>query len=319
MEEIQKSCREVAGNLLKEGKVDLILGYKEGTLPLHTTPCFISHENDINKLVWNYSCDLNLAKYLINNDKKIGVISKGCVGRAIIHLIVEGQLNKENITIIGIPCEGVINRSKIMKEIGNNEIIEAKIKDDQILIKGKDFEKSLPLQDYINQLCKTCRYKIPPISDIVIGNKKVENPPKDNYKDLEEFESKTSEEKFEELEKELGKCIRCYACREACPVCYCSFCFIDQNKPIWFGKSTAISDTMIFHTIRAMHVAGRCVSCGACSSVCPMGIDLNLITRKLQKIVKERFDFESGISLEAHPPLGEHKFNDKQEFILEED
>ncbi|GAG55130.1 unnamed protein product, partial [marine sediment metagenome] len=94
--------------------------------------------------------------------------------------------------------------------------------------------------------------------------------------------------------------------------------FVDQNKPVWFGKTSDISDNFIFHMIRAFHVAGRCVSCGACSSVCPMGIDLNFITRKLEKIVKERFDYESGISLETPPPMGAYKFDDKQEFMMEE-
>lgn len=320
IDDIEKSIRETVKKLLEEKKVDLIIGYTKGSIPLRSGPCFITDASQTDMLVWNQSCDLNLAKYLAkNDDRKIGIISKGCVGRAIVHLIVEKQLNKENITIIGIPCEGVLNRAKIMVEIGDKEIIEANIEDNKIIIKGKDFNKTLPLQDYINQLCITCHYKIPPISDIIIGNKKPEKPSKDDFKDLNKIESKSSNDKMEYFKKELNRCIRCYACREACPMCYCSLCFIDQNKPVWFGKTADISDNFIFHMIRAFHVAGRCVSCGACSSVCPMGIDLNFITRKLEKIVKERFDFESGINLEAPPPMGTHKFDDKQEFMIEED
>jgi len=68
-----------------------------------------------------------------------------------------------------------------------------------------------------------------------------------------------------------------------------------------------------------MHLAGRCVACGACSSVCPMGIDLNLITRKLEQIVKERYDFTSGLNAETLPPMVDFKMEDAEEFMLEED
>jgi len=84
-------------------------------------------------------------------------------------------------------------------------------------------------------------------------------------------------------------------------------------------KTTDISDIIVFHLVRAMHLAGRCVACGACSSVCPMGIDLNIITRKLEKLVKERFDFTSGIDSKVMPPMMDFDMKDEEEFMLEED
>ena len=66
-------------------------------------------------------------------------------------------------------------------------------------------------------------------------------------------------------------------------------------------------------------MAGRCVACGACSSVCPMGIDLNFITRKLEKIAKERFGFTSGLNAETLPPMMDFELEDEQEFMVEED
>jgi len=319
MSDIENSIRETAKKLLVEGKVDIILGYKNGSLPLRAAPCFIQNSNNVDKLVFNYSCDLNLAKYLREySDKKVGIISKGCVGRAVVHLVVENQLNKDNITVIGIPCQGVLNRSQIIKEIGDKEILKVKIENGNIILMGKDLEKTLPVNDYINKLCLTCHYKSPPIADINIGEI-LEGLKEDDFKDITDFEDKSQNEKLEYFQDELNRCVRCYACREACPVCYCNSCFIDQNKPVWFGKTTDISDNFIFHMIRTLHVAGRCVSCGACSSVCPMGIDLNLLNRKIEKIVKDRYKFESGISFEIPPPMGSHKFDDQQEFMIEED
>jgi len=94
---------------------------------------------------------------------------------------------------------------------------------------------------------------------------------------------------------------------------------VDQNKPIWFGKTSDISEVMVFHLIREMHMAGRCVGCGACSSVCPMGIDLSLINRKLEAIVKDRFNYTSGLDPETVPPMVTFSMDDAEEFMLEED
>ena len=299
-QEIETSMRDIARNLLREKKVDVIIGYTKGTVPLSSSPIMIRNEKDIDKLVWNNLCYVNLAKYLVpkipqlvdpeGGNLKVGIISKGCVGRALIHLAVEKQINLDNIKIIGIPCNGIINRKKIEKEIGEREVFEVSASGNDILVKGKDFEQKFPFDEYINELCKICKVKSPPtkssLSEACIGECQEITSVEDDFADISDFESRTPEEKWDYIKNLLETCTRCYACREACPMCYCNLCFVDQNKPVWFGKTTDLSDIIVFHLIRAMHLAGRCVACGACSSVCPMGIDLNIITRKLEKIVK---------------------------------
>ncbi|MFX1496358.1 MAG: 4Fe-4S ferredoxin [Promethearchaeota archaeon] len=328
--EIEQSIRELAKKLLEEKEVDVIIGYTKGTIPLSSSPIVIDKVEDIDKLIWNNLCYVNLAKYLVpliptfikpdGRKMKIGIVSKGCVGRALIHLAVEHQIDLDNIKIIGIPCNGIINRAKLQKEIGEQEIIEAFISGDNIIVKTKDLEKSFSYEDYLNELCKTCQVKSPPkVANANVGEF-LENPIiEDDFTDLEDYESKTPEEKWAYIKDLLSTCTRCYACREACPMCYCNLCFVDQNKPVWFGKTTDLPDIIVFHLIRALHLAGRCVACGACTSVCPMGIDLNLITRKLEKIVKERFDFTSGIDFEQLPPMMSFSLEDEQEYMLEED
>ena len=332
-QEIEKSMREIARNLLKEKKVDVIIGYANGTVPLSSSPIMITKEEDINKLIWNNLCYINLAKYLVpripqlvdakGNNLRVGIVSKGCVGRALIQLSVENQINLDNIKMIGIPCNGIINRKRIEKEIGEKEVFEISAIGNDIVVKGKDFEKKFPFDEYINELCKVCKVKSPPtnanIAEACVGECQEISSVEDDFTDISDFEAKSSKEKWDYIKNLLESCTRCYACREACPMCYCNLCFVDQNKPVWFGKTTDISDIIVFHLIRAMHLAGRCVACGACSSVCPMGIDLNLITRKLEKIVKERFNFTSGIDDETLPPMMSFDMKDEEEFMLEED
>ncbi len=142
-----------------------------------------------------------------------------------------------------------------------------------------------------------------------------EIPDTNEFAEVINFESKSAKERWEHFREELSKCIRCYACRNVCPLCYCKMCCVDQTMPVWFGKTNDLSDTMIYHIVRAFHVAGRCVDCGACSRACPMGINLRELVKKTEKIMKERYGYEAGVSLEAVPPLGEFKMEDPQEFI----
>ena len=315
MENLENSIREVAKKLLSEKKVDLVIGYEQGTLPLHTAPCFVDKVEGVQKLVWNASCDANLAKYLVGRKEKVGVVAKGCDARSITVCTVEKQIPRENIVIIGVPCLGVIDRKKVEAKLDGREVLESTVEDEQIRVRGEGFELVLPKKDFICDSCLTCRYRNPPIYDIFVGEKMPEAPEVDEFAEVSDLESKSTEERWAHFKEELSKCIRCYACRNVCPLCYCKTCFVDQTMPAWFGKTNDLSDTMIYHIIRALHVAGRCVDCGACSRACPVNINLRELVKKTEKIMKERYNYEAGLSLQEIPPLGEFKMDDSQEFI----
>jgi len=315
MENLENSIREVAEKLLSEKKVDLIIGYERGTLPLRTTPCFVDKVESIKKLVWNASCDASLSKYVVDRKEKVGVIAKGCDARLIAVCAIEKQFPRENVVIIGVPCLGVIDRKKIKAKLGDREVLEAVVKDEQIKVKGEGFELVLPKNDFLCDSCLTCGHKNPPIYDVFVGEKVPETTEVNEFAEVSSLESKSAEERWDHFKEELDKCIRCYACRNICPLCYCKMCFVDQTMPAWFGKTNDISDTMIYHIVRAFHIAGRCVDCGACSRACPMDINLRELVKKTEKIMKERYNYEAGVSLEEVPPLGEFKMEDSQEFI----
>jgi len=328
--EITNSIRENAKKLLIENQVDVIIGYSQGTVPLSSTPIIIRKEEDVDKLIWNNLCYINLARYLAplmpqlcdseGNALRIGIVAKGCVGRAINLLAVEKQVDSDKIKMIGFNCNGIINRSKIDFEIGEKEILDVSISGDEIVVKGHDWEKKFPYNQYINELCRVCQIKSPSATEAsCVGECQELDSIHDEFSDIDDFESKSADEKWAYIKDSLQVCTLCYSCRQACPVCYCNLCFVDQNMPIWFGKTTEFRDILVFHLIRAQHLAGRCVACGACSSVCPVGINLNFITRKLEKIVKERFNYTSGLNAESLPPMMDFDMKDAEEFMLEED
>lgn len=316
MENIENSIRKVARKLLSEKKVDLIIGYEQGTLPLRTTPCFVDKVEDVEKLIWNVSCDANLAKYVVGAKEKVGVVAKGCDARLIAVCAIEKQFPKENVVVIGIPCSGVIDKKKIETKLGDREILEATIEDEKVKIRGEKFELALSKKDILCDSCLACRHRNAPICDVFVGEKEPETTDRNEFAEVVDLESKPTEERWKHFKEELSQCIRCYACRNVCPLCYCKVCFVDQTMPAWFGKTNDLSDTMIYHIVRAFHVAGRCVDCGACSRACPMNIDLRKLMKKTEKIMKELYNYEAGVNLEEVPPLGEFKMEDSQEFIM---
>jgi formate dehydrogenase subunit beta len=316
MESLEDSIRETAKKLLSDGEVDLIIGYERGTMPLRSSPCFIDEVGDTRRLIWDPTCDTNLSKYLLDREEKIGIVAKGCDARAIVVCITEEQIEREKVVIIGVPCLGIIDRRKVEAELDGRQILEATVTDEQIKVKGEDFERELPTKSFLCDSCLSCRHRNPPIYDVLVGEKVPEVAEADEFAEVKELESKSAEERWAYFVEELGSCIRCYACRNVCPLCYCKECFVDETMPLWFGKTNDLSDTMIYHIVRALHLTGRCVDCGACSQACPMEINLRALMKKTEKIVRERFNYEAGTCLEEVPVLGTFKMEDAQEFVI---
>ncbi len=308
------AIKEKTRELLSQGKVDIIIGYEKGSTPLRSAPCLISDSDDVDRLIWDQSCGINLAKYLQDKDGKIGIIAKGCDSRSTVLLIKENQIDRDNITVIGVPCEGVIDRRRIEKTLEGSEITEVVISGDEIRVKGKDFEKTLPLDEYISVSCKYCKHPNPVLHDFLIGEP-VTPKDVDSYPDVEELDAMIPEERYRFFVNELGDCIRCYACRNVCPSCYCKECFVDATMPQWFGKTNDLSDTMIYHIVRSLHMAGRCVDCGGCTRACPMGINLRFLLSVVEKVIKDRFGYEAGLDIKQDPVMGTYHKEDSDEFI----
>ena len=130
MENVEKKIREEAKKLLADKKVDVVIGYERGTLPLTATPCFITDANDADKLVFDATCVQNLAKFahdIISShhesqkrvkpeDRKkkvVGIVACGCTTRSLVIQLQERQYGRDEIVIIGVPCEGYIEPKKL--------------------------------------------------------------------------------------------------------------------------------------------------------------------------------------------------------------
>jgi formate dehydrogenase subunit beta len=319
MSELQELLRDKARQLLVDGQVEVIIGFERGTLPLRTTPCFIRDPDQVDRLVWNMSCENNLAEYLHHVEGKVGIVAKGCDGRAIVSTVVERQIPREDVVIIGVPCQGLIDRPAIETRLNGREVLEARIDSGEMVLRGQGFEEKLHLPEVLWDDCLLCRHKNPPLYDVLVGEPVEQDSVTDQVAvgrpTVEELESWTADQRWGYFSQEFSRCIRCYACREACPACYCPECFVDQTQPAWFAKSDDLADIMAFHIVRLYHVAGRCLECGACARACPMNIDLRTLGRKLEKDVRELYAYEAGMDLESTPPLATFRPDDHEDFI----
>jgi len=161
---------------------------------------------------------------------------------------------------------------------------------------------------------------MPPAScDYIIKHKEpraaIEKSGADPYDTIGKFKGKSLEERLKFWQKEFSRCIRCYACRQICPMCYCPRCVADQNSPAWFSKATELEGNFSWNIVRAMHLAGRCIGCGECQRACPVGIPLREINRKIEKDIKEAFHYEAGTDSQQKPLLGDFDKNDPDEWI----
>jgi ferredoxin len=307
--------REIAKRILEEKTVDLIIGFKKGTLPMTTGPVLIKDAQNSDQLYWDSYCFINLANYLPKREGKIGIIAKGCDSRNIAVHIVENQIKREQLYIIGVPCKGMVDRRKIIHFLGGKEVSEINESDEDIIVKGEGFEHSMKKGDYLQDNCIECMHRNPVVYDAIVGDLVEERKDPDPYDDVRDIEAMGSEEKWAMFSDLIKDCTRCYACRNACPLCYCPTCFVDESDPQWVGKSIDPTDTMTFHILRAYHCAGRCTDCGACEQACPVDIKIRSFTRKLNKDTLDLYNHEAGLSIEERPPLDTYRPDDYDKFI----
>ncbi|MBM4428861.1 MAG: 4Fe-4S ferredoxin [Chloroflexi bacterium] len=308
MQELVQAIREEARRLLETGQVELVIGFAEGTLPMHSAPVFVRQVADTNRLTWNSFAENNLARYLRGvRNKKVAIVAKGCDVRAIVALINEHQLERDNVYIIGVPCRGMMDRRVVTRRVPG-EVAAVREEGDELVVDVRTETGTapqvvrLPRSELLHRSCATCIQPNPVIYD-VLAAEPVEVWAVDPYAYVREMERRSPAERAAYFAAEAARCIRCYACRQACPMCYCEECFVDHTAPRWIESGATASGLQGWQIGRAYHLTGRCVDCGACERACPTEIDLVYLNGKLRKDVWDLYGFEPGMGLGQLPPL----------------
>ncbi|NLE45768.1 MAG: Fe-S oxidoreductase [Chloroflexi bacterium] len=271
IDELRARARE----LLEEGRVDCVIGYEIGPKG-NVRPAFVYDANDVDRLTFNSRSDHNLVTYLNRRNKPpkrgaplptTAIVVKPCDARSLQVLLNENQIKRENITIIGVACEGMVS---------SDGTPEAR--------------------------CVRCTQRVPHLYDILLGERPQLAGVTDEFADVAETEARPQEERLAFWLSELDRCIRCYACRQACPGCFCDVCESERDDSLWIGTAIDIPEKAFFHITRAFHLAGRCAECDACEIVCPMGIPLSLLNRKIVAEIENTMGgFRAGLGEEPTP------------------
>jgi ferredoxin len=332
-----------ASRVLKGGKVKYVVGYERPAESGKANPVFIQKAEDVDKLVWDPTCVHNLVRFVVDEKRRkageknpdprpVGVVVKGCDSRAIVVLLQEKFIDRKDVYLIGVSCEktGVVAERKLAKRLAGKRAVKVEFEaGDAFRVTTENGPLSIPAAEVLADRCLECLAPSPVISDVLLGDK-VERPVAKPFGSVERVEALTKDEKWSFWEDQLKKCVRCYACRSVCPMCYCDECVADTinfavtaettaeekaQKIKWVEKSPIISENIFYHLVRAIHLAGRCIDCGECERACPVNIPLRLLNKKMEKEAKLLFGYDVGFDPEKPALVSCFRDEDPQDFI----
>ncbi len=132
---------------------------------------------------------------------------------------------------------------------------------------------------------------------------------------LDKLNAMSAEERWAFWKGEMEHCIKCYACRQACPMCYCTQCTVESNLPQWIPVAASTQGNLEWHLMRAMHLSGRCIACGQCAEACPVNIPIHLLPIRLSEEIKDVYGMVTGTRRDEGCAMATFQPNDKEEFI----
>ncbi len=305
----RRNLIDKAAELLADGSVSRVFGWKKGEFDYDVTPAVFSSVQELEDgFVFNDFCGANFSKYLIKETRKeegrILVFLKPCDTYSFNQLLTEHRFDREKVYAVGIPCEGMADVTKL-KSVCGDGICSVECSDSiSVTTLYDDAPISVELSDILAERCVNCKSKKHVAYDELLG-KEGDILDSARFDEVARLEAMTPDERFAFWQNELSRCIRCNACRDVCPACTCEVCVFNNPKSGVENKSPANEfEEKMFHIIRAFHVAGRCTDCGECSRVCPQNIPLHLLNRKFIKDMNECYgEYQAGETVGSRAPL----------------
>lgn len=318
MTDLTQEVRETVRQLFVDGKVKRVVGYERHPRSGLPVPCVLTDPEQVDRLVCDPLCAHNVVNYLTreHGEGPTALVAKPCDTRALLVALQENDLAREDVVVIAVGCTGVYDPRALDEALGGawTRIEETRASGDALTVKTDGGEATLRAPDHLLDRCATCVTPQPVVEDIRLGTFAESAPQREDpyARQVAEIEAMSQAERRAYWEAAFSRCIRCYACRQVCPVCSCGRCTADETQPQWIARSTLGHENELFLSLRAFHLAGRCTLCGACERACPMDLPLMRLNAKLAKEVAAMFDHTAGTDPEAGPPLARFVMDDPE-------
>ena len=171
-------------------------------------PVVVIRPEETERLVWNNQCFSNLTAYLkrkeIKSLGKAAVIVKPCDEKSLVELEKESQFQRKDAHVIGMACEGV----------GQPK-------------------------------CARCTARTPRFADVTLGV--AAGPERQTSPSPNRFAALMAMPPAERMAfwaEEFNRCVKCYACRQVCPMCYCERCIVTTTGPLRLTLRRARKETL---------------------------------------------------------------------------
>ncbi len=357
--------REFFKSLLTSGQVDALLVPWRLPMNQGIMPTLITRPEDMDQADPLAPCfPLNAARLASRltkrpSGKTVGLVMRPCEIRAFIELIKLKQGSRDQVVLVGMDCLGAFNNADFARYARSGEPTRP-FYESVLDGSGKD-----PAGFETASACRVCEHPVPANCDIAIGlygveygsRILVETPtprgkaviqalkladcefPAGRKKAVDDLIAARTQQRdrmfeqtaeqtggFEKLSAYLSRCVNCYNCRVACPVCYCRECvFVTDvfdhdafQYMQWAGRKGRLkmpTDTDFFHLTRMAHIGLTCVGCGQCSNACPNDIPLMELFRTVAHGAQKDFGYEAGRRLDEPIPLSAFEKDEYEEVV----
>ncbi len=361
----RESANVFLKELLRKKVVDALLAPAESETGKSVTWTLVTEPGEVDKLnvfapiIPGYSGATLVSEITreIPLSKRVGVVLKPCEIKALIELVKFGQVNMDNLVLIGTDCYGTYHVLKYgeMVEEGKNPT-EEMLRHYFSGVEDENFRVH----------CKLCDNPVHEAADITmgfIGNSEPEklflipntskgqgilgelNFIEDNVqgremkiKEIEKRRRGNREKFISSSEREIGdikklsgileNCINCHNCMEVCPICFCKECFFDSDRYNYVmerymkwdadkGAYPLPTGKLQFHIGRMIHMATSCIGCGLCEQSCPMDVELSKILVPLAIEAQRVYSYKPGMKIDEKPPLMVIDESELEKFIEE--